>query len=311
MKGQRTAVLSYVCCLTRKRLMSTSESNRPPSLPEAPGDTPAAAPRRVVVRRISSESPLATRPEPNSGAGCLRLFIGALLTVLVVVVLGALLTVGGLSAAVNGLLGAFGSVPVAPPPQAAVVSTQTIVTSIQSMGQLVSISTQLAKADINVTIVQGVLGSGSFTASHVAQGAVEAGIDLTQLTGADVRYDAITDTYTVTLPPAQLTSCRVDYIRQYASTVQLLPVDRDEARLLANYIALTEFRDDAVEGGILDRAEQQAGLVFSNIVTALTNSNAAVIFADSASAALPASCNPDIPGAWNYDPATQTWTQPE
>lgn len=287
--------------------MSTPESNRPPTLPEAP----ATPPRRVVVRRISSEAPLATRPEPNSGAGCLRLFFGALLTLVVIVVLGAVLTFGGLSATLGSLLGTFGSVPVAPPPQAAVVSTQTIVTSIQSMGQLVSISTQLAKADINVSIVQGVLGSGSFTASHVAQGAVEAGIDLTQLTGADVTYDAASDTYTVTLPPAQLTSCRVDYIRQYGSTVQILPVDRDEARLLANYIALTEFRDDSIEGGILDRAEQQAGLVFSNIVTALTNSNAAVVFAQTAPAALPSSCNPDIPGNWSYDPTTQTWTQPE
>ena len=265
----------------------------------------------MIVRRVSSaESDYDDAPPTGGGSGCLKI-LGGLLVIIVVLIVGiAIVTFGGLSAAYNGVLGLFTSGIPGPPPQAAIVSTQTVVTSIQSMGQLVSISEQLAKADIDVSITQGFIGASSFTASHVAQGAVDAGIDLTGLTDANVRYDPATNTYTVALPRAQLTSCRVEYIRQYASTVQLLPVDRDEARVLAQYTALVEFRDDALEGGILDRAEQQAALVFGNLVDALTGGQTQITFIGERPV-LPPSCEPDIPGSWIYDPATQTWTQPE
>ncbi|GAB4574181.1 MAG: hypothetical protein Kow0077_19430 [Anaerolineae bacterium] len=281
-----------------------TEPDPPATLPEA--DRPA---RRVVVRRISSEAPLATRPAPGAGKGCAWLVIGALGVVAIIAILAAGLVFSGMTTVGSILSGLGGAV--APPPQAAVVSTQTIVTSIKPLGQLVSISAQLAKADINVTIVQGVLGSTSFTTNHVAQGAVEAGIDLTTLTDANVRYDAASDTYTITLPPAQLTSCRVEYIRQYGYSGTILPVDRDAARLLAQYAALVAFRDDALEGGILTRAEQQAALVFSNLVAALTGSHAQIAFDRAAQPPLPPSCQPDIPGNWTYDAQTDTWTQPQ
>jgi hypothetical protein len=281
------------------------ETSQPSTLPEA---GPA---RRVVVRHISSEGPLATGPEPSSRSGCAWLVIGALGVVAIIAVLALVLVLGGITT-VNAIIGGLtGSIAAPPPPQAAVVSTQTIVTSIQSMGQLVSISAQMAKADIDVSITQGLLGSSSFTTSHVAQGAIEAGIDLTRITPDNVTHDAATNTYTVLLPPAGLTSCRVEYIRQYGYTGTLLPVDRDTARLLANHTALLEFRDDALEGGILTRAEQQAALVFSNLVNALTGGQTAVEFDRTATPPLPASCEPTIPGDWTYDPATQTWTQPQ
>lgn len=288
------------------------QPERPASLPEQGLATTSDSPRRVIVRRVAvGEDEYDDTPSGGGGCGpgCKWLAIGTLGVVAIIALLIAGLVFSGVTS-LNNILGGFTGGLAAPPPQAAVVSTQTVVTSIQSMGQLVSISAQMAKADINVRITQGFMGASSFTTNHVAQGAIEAGIDLTQLTAANVSHDPLTNTYTVVLPAAQLTSCRVDYIRQYGYSGTLLPVDRDSARLLANYTALVEFRDDALEGGILNRAQEQAALVFSNLVNTLTGGQTVITFSE-ASPPLPQSCEPDIPGSWRYDPATQAWTQPE
>lgn len=273
----------------------------PATLPE---ETPRRT-RRAIVRRVSTEEAV---PRQQGGSwGCARVvivlaLIAAALTA--VLILSTQFTLGGLVSGLTTLL--------APgPAQITVVPSQTIINSIQPMGQLVSISVQLAKADIEVSISQGLLGASSFSTSHVAQGTIEAGIDLTRLSVSDVAYDAASNTYILTLPPAQLTGCHVDYIRQYAYSGTILPVDRDQARQLAEYTAVIEFRDDALESGILSRAEEQARLVFANLVGALTGSKTEIVFNRAVQLPLPPSCEPDPPGNWSYDPATQTWTQPE
>lgn len=264
----------------------------------------------VVPQHIPAKAaeayPYPEEEAPARRGSCLWALVGAGgCLVLPVIVLALLVLLGQTSVqhivgSVQGMLN--------PTPVAAVDSTQTILVNIRALGQLVTTSVQLAKADINVSVRQGVLDSSSFTVSHVAQGAVEAGIDLSGLTEADVRYDALTDSYTITLPPAQLTSCRVDYIRQYGYSGTILPVDRDAARLLAHHVALLAFRDDALEGGILQTAEQQARLVFGNVVRVLTGSDAEIVFSGERGP-LPASCQPEPPPGWQYDAATGSWTQ--
>ena len=105
---------------------------------------------------------------------------------------------------------------------------------------------------MRVNISQGTLNACGYGASHVVQGTIEAGIDLTKIGANDLRYDAARQTYVLTVPPPELTSCRVDYIRQYDQSFTECTVDWDEARLLANYMALTQFRDEAIEGGVAD-----------------------------------------------------------
>ena len=46
--------------------------------------------------------------------------------------------------------------------------------------------------------------------------------------------------------------------RRMTNALTACPVDWDEARLLAQYEAVTGFKTDAVEGGILKRAESEA-----------------------------------------------------
>jgi hypothetical protein len=231
--------------------------------------------------------------------GCVALLC---IVIAIALVLGTN-TLGGLW---NDILGLFS-------PQSAsatVASTRTIIQGIQTMGQLVTISAELAKADISVSVRQGALGATSFTVDHVAQGAIEAGIDLSGITEADVQYDEANNAYTVTLPAARLTSCRVDYIRQYGYSGTILPVDRDAARVLAGYVALRDFRDTALEGGILERAQRQAQLVLGNFIRALTGSRQVTInFRADAEGFLPSSCDPAPPPDWVNIPEQNVWTR--
>lgn len=203
------------------------------------------------------------------------------------------------------------------PPQerAQVLSTQTIVTGIQPLGQLVTVSVQLAKADIYVGVQQGALNACGFSANHVAQGTVEAGIDLTQISDGDIAFDEASKTYTITLPAAQLTSCSVDFIRQYQRSTTTCNVDWDAARLLANYAALKGFQTDAIDKGITKKAEQQAKLTLGNFITLLykqiQGQDVKVVFKfdSTISQSLPASCQPDAPAGWQYDDAGGAWVK--
>lgn len=196
-----------------------------------------------------------------------------------------------------------------PPDSASVVATQTIVTGIQSMGQLVSISAQLAKADIGVSVERGAMNVCGFSANHVAQGTVEAGINLAAITEGNIQHDETTNTYHITLPAAQLTSCRVDFIRQYDRSTTACVTDWDEARLLANYLTLVEFRNDSLEGGITTRAEREAREVLSRFVNLLTASAVEIVFEPTNDTLIPPSCAPDIPQGWSYNEEAKRWVK--
>ncbi len=247
-------------------------------------------------------------PPPPQRSGCVYGIIGALgcLVILLVPVVVVLLVSG---VTINSFMGNVASIFQPRPAAASVISSQTILTGIQPMGELVSVSAQVAKADIGISIQQGALDACSFSAQHVAQGTVEAGIDLTKITVQDIQYDQKTNTYTVSLPAPQLTSCRVDFIRQYDRSLTVCPVDWDEARLLANYEAITEFSADAIEGGIKDRAQQEARITLGNFIHMLTGATVNITFKTD-TAKLPSSCTPDSPAGWVLDPTTQTWTKP-
>lgn len=245
-------------------------------------------------------------------SGCLGFIAGAGgCAVLIVVVIAALLALGVTS--VNNVIGSIGGLfgvgASAPPPIASVISSQTLVQGIQPLGQLVSVSSQLAKADIYVGVGQGALNTCGFSANHVAQGAVEAGIDLTQIRAENIHYDEERDRYVVNVPAPQLTSCRVDFIRQYDRSFTTCPVDWDEARLLANYEALIDFRDDAVEGGILSRAETEARLVLGNFIRLLTDKQVEIVFLQAPELTYPPSCTPDVPQGWRFVPENNHWTK--
>lgn len=233
----------------------------------------------------------------------------------VVAVVAVLALLIGNLASLSFDLGAFLGIK-SQPARASVVSSQTIVNGIQPMGQLVSISAQVAKADIFVGVQQGALNACGFSVNHVAQGTIEAGIDLNQLAEDSISYDEATKTYTITLPAAQLTSCRVDYIDQYDNSTTACSADWDAARQLAQYEAISEFAKDSLEGGILDRAQKQAQLTLGNFVQFLhragvgSEATVKIVFDKSKSSPIPSSCSPQPPQGWVYDEAAKIWTKP-
>ncbi|GIL09362.1 MAG: hypothetical protein BroJett033_8730 [Chloroflexota bacterium] len=222
------------------------------------------------------------------------------------------------SSFINGARGLFNLSPM--PASASVIDTPSIINSVLPLGQLVTVNAQLAKADIRVVVRGGMLNSCSFNADHVAVGAVEAGVDLSQLDNSAAHYDETTETYYLTLPVPHLTSCRIEFIRQYNRSFTTCPVDWDEARLLANYTALDDFRNTAIEGGILERAEREARIVMESFVRALTQKNVVVMFArngtqldatnepmDTRATNLPPSCVPQAPQGWLYIEQDRAW----
>lgn len=256
---------------------------------------------RAAIQAEGEDEP---RPTRNGCLWGVAGAVGCLLLVLVIPVTLVLLGVTSFSSIISSFGGLLGA---GAPARASVISTQTIVEGIQPLGQLVSVSAQLAKADVQVSIYQGAFNSCGFRANHVVQGAVEAGIDLTKIEAGDLAYDSARETYVLIVPEPQLTSCRVDYIRQYDRSFTTCSVDWDEARLLANYMALSQFRDDAVEGGIIDRAETEARLVLGNFVRLLTGHPVEIVFEPPEATVMPASCQPDSPQSWLYDPNTNVW----
>jgi len=231
--------------------------------------------------------------------------------IFVVVIIGALIFFTGstLTSVLGSVGGLVGLDQINQPAVATVVPSQTIVQGIQPLGQLVSVSVQMAKAGVFVGVGQGMLNACGFSANHAVQGAVEAGIDVVQITEEDVRYDDARDVYILTIPSPQLTSCRVDMIDQYDESFSTCNPDWDGVRQLAQYQALVDFRDDAIEGGILNRAETETRFVLANFVRSLTGRSVEVVFETPEMPIYPPSCNPEIPAGWRFDPTNGHWTK--
>lgn len=300
----------------------------PPNLPEAPdNDDPYLPPELRSGEPERSDDPVLMESPPpmrvmaappqgetptqrlmwgcGGGLGCLGV-LGVVLLVL------AIVTAGTFNGAV-GVLGQAANFLINPtPPAASVVSTQTIVTRVQPLGQLVSTRAQVAKADIEVNIQQARFGACDHNANHVAAATIEAGIDLMQLDENAIRYDAETDTYTLMVPRPVITSCSMDFIDQYDRQlgVPTCSVDWDDARQIAQYEALRDFRDDAIEGGLLQTAERDARQTLIGFVSALTGSNVIVEFVDVENAPDPAvGCNPEPPRDWMLNETTGQWVR--
>lgn len=93
----------------------------------------------------------------------------------------------------------------------------------------------------------------------VAVGHIEAGIDVSQITQEDVVYDATTQTLTVNLPSPRLRACFLDESRSYIAERRsgiFAQTNRSLEESTREY-ALRQFRDDAIENGILEEAANE------------------------------------------------------
>ncbi len=203
-----------------------------------------------------------------------------------------------------------------PPPSASIITSPTIVQQVQPLGQLVTYRMPFAKANISVIVRYGAVNICRIGALHTAEGIVEAGVDLQQITVDSIRFDEASNTYFIQLPSPQITSCSLDPMNvvQYHTFGEVpvtCPADMDEIRRMASYVAVNEFRDTALDIGILEEAEVQARQVIQGFVSSLTNASVEISFAANDEAAiLPASCRPQVPGEWVYSEISGDWRKP-
>ena len=288
---------------------------RPPNLPERrPGESGGES-RGDAEFTIQPAQASFNEETPAERArwGCLGAS-GCLGVVLIVLFAGSVLTAGTFGGGLLLVRGAIGSMfGAGPPPSASVTTSRTIVTQVRPLGQLVSTSAQVAKADISVRVQQGRFNTCSHSANHVASGTINAGVDMYEITEDSITYDATTDTYTITVPAPIITSCSIDMIDQYerALAIPTCSVNWDDARQIAQYRALEEFRDEALEGGLLDTAEREADFALSSFVTALTGSNVQIVFDDTGRtlAERGVNCDPQPPRDWERDLETGEWVR--
>jgi len=187
------------------------------------------------------------------------------------------------------------------------IPPRVIIEHIQPMGQLVTVSVEVAEADIHVGVRDGLCSHG---ADYVAQGAIEAGVDFDAIEEDSIIYDPASQSYTLRLPAAHITSCRIEYIRQYANSFSLCNPDWDRARIFARHQAMSDFVDEVLENGILKQAENQSTLHLGSFVSSLTGKLTHIEYEKaSAKAKLPSSCELYIPRGWQYSRSKKAWVK--
>lgn len=187
-----------------------------------------------------------------------------------------------------------------PETAAYVRSPQTIVNSISGIGQLVTVTSEVANTDVKVEIHRGILNAGYYSANHLAIGAIEAGINFEAIDEDSIRLND--DVYILTLPAPVITSCRIEHIDQNQHSLTLLAADWDMVRQLAQADALTQFVEEMIEFGILERAEEETALRLADFVRALTGKPMQVEFVEGdGDLELPDSCQPYTPSGWAKD----------
>jgi len=265
---------------------------------ESASTTPAESPPQQIIQTI------------NNRWGCAQTCGITLLGLVGIIILFVIFVAVAGQATLSNFMGSFTNIFQSQPAQAEVISGRTLINSIQPLGQLVTISTELAQADIFVEVEQGVINSCGHSAHHVAEGVIEAGVDFTRITADNISYTEVNDTYTITVPYPQITSCRIEYIRQYQTSSNFgCSPNWDEVRVLAQVVAMDGFVEDALSKGILERAERENTLLMQSFVTALTNATVDIRYTnqDNPTPFVPSSCQPELPQGWEFNSQLGKW----
>ncbi len=179
--------------------------------------------------------------------------------------------------------------------------------SLNLKGMLVTAS-QDGDADVKVGVQAGLLNLCGASVNHIVEGTIEAGVDISQVQADDIFHDPLNDRWVLNLGAAGLHSCRIDYIRQQGHSITACHQDWDAYRLLAEAAAIEEIRDEALAGGLLAGAEQQAQVVLGNFLSAITGSdNITVVFESEPNIEFPESCLREPSTGWVFDEESDTW----
>ena len=265
----------------------------------ASGDATPAPLEKTSPKPAQSNHVFIHRDSRGSGVSCGCLALIALLFIapfvgMAIVTLSSGLALSGFIAPIFDFIN--------PPASVNVISSRTIVNSLQELGQLVTVRSEFSKDDLEVSIQEGFLNSGYHRANHDAVGSIEAGVDITQFSRDDVRYNMEDGSIHLTLPPPMITSCNVEHINQREYSISLLQKDWDAIRQLAEYEAIMQFRQDALERGLLEQAKEEITVRLGGFLNTLTGSLVHIEFKDSAAdTVFGATCQPFTPDGWGKD----------
>ena len=186
------------------------------------------------------------------------------------------------------------------------IPPRSIVTGIQTLGELITVRTELAHVDLMVHYPASI--ACAYSANHVARGVIEAGIDLTAIDEDSIQHHFFSNAYTVTAPRPMITSCRIEYFRQYdkrgGGGMICFANDWQDMSDIGRHLAMNHFVQAALEGGVLAKAEQQASIVLRNFIGDVTNSRVDIEFEEAAEEPMiPDSCQLEPPLDWEKDPS--------
>lgn len=213
-------------------------------------------------------------PAPRERAPALRGASGALL-VAVVACLGG--------AAASWLVSLVHDEP-EPAETVVVRPTADVVVAVRDLARLESASYHVERV-IDATSRQSRLGGlveAEDTILLVAAADVVAGVDLATLGEGDVAVDAERSRVVITLPPVEILSARLDNDRTYVHRreTDLLARRRESLETEARREAEQTMRQAAIEGGILERAEQNARRTVESLLRSLGYREVEVRFRD-------------------------------
>lgn len=189
------------------------------------------------------------------------------------IVIGALALLGGALAAV-GFFVASRLLPEDEPPETLIVRpTADVVVAVRDLARLESTSYHVERV-IDLTSHQSRLG-GLLQADDsillVAAADVIAGVDLTRMRDGDVVIEPAERRATITLPPVEILSARLDNDRTYVHRreTDLLARRNDSLETEARREAERTLRQAALDAGILERSERNAARTVEALVRSL------------------------------------------
>lgn len=252
----------------------TGESNAPILRPDA--DDPAASLSRahaVNDEYIEIEVPIPEDERPTTqvqGGGCIWGLGGAVgcLVLIVGILAGLLLIVGQtFSGFTDTFVNFFGGdpAPIAVPDDVYIPTVE----RVQSMAQLVTTKynySHMITTQVDMPQALAVLyGDGL---AMVAVGHIQAGIDVSDISEEDIAYDEETGVLTIQLPAPTLQECFLNeqetYVVERQTGIFASGVEDLESR--TRRFALRQYRDMALDDGILEDAAVQALEVFTEFI---------------------------------------------
>ncbi len=267
-----------------------------------------------------------TLPQQASGAGCLKAMgVVTLVMLAAMLLLGAFAwnSVGGFFGGIRqGLEDAVDSIEQFPQTVAEAVQEAIktekrashdtkveLADSMKSMGMLVTAS-HSGDAVVHGSIRNGFINLCGVSVDHYAEGNVEAGVDLSQVSASDIVYDSNENSWTLTLGRARIHSCRIDYIQQHNHSFTLCRQDWDDYRILAESEAMKDILAEVLAEDLLNNAQIVAKQVLGNFLSAVTGSdNISVVFESEPVAEHPESCTRETPPNWVFDEESDSWVR--